>query len=113
MFVAIGKSLTKPVLSIGGSTTIRHYKVFIEHLARFIRSDHHKPVLVYDGAPAHVSEKSLPYVRRYFRPLQQTGYSSFFNPAESVFSMMRRNFLKLMLMQTETITEAKFLQMVQ
>ena len=27
--------------------------------------------------------------------------------------MMRRNFLKLMLMQTETVTEAKFLQMVQ
>ena len=112
VFAMVGKCLTKPVFMFGSGTTLSEYKRFIRYAAGFIKSDVHRPVVCFDGHRTHTSPQSLVEVRRYFRDCQQVSYSSPFNPVETLFSLMRRNFLKLMLMQTEVIERDKFLEMV-
>ena len=112
VFGAVGDCLTKPVFMQGRATCVEEYIRFIEYLARHVRRGLRKPVLVFDGASAHTSLRSLEAVGKYFTPLRQAPYSSPFNPVETVWSLARRQFQKRQLLHEGYIDEAAFSQMV-
>ena len=82
---------------VGQATCVDEYIQFIEHLAKHVKRGVGKPALVFDGASAHTSLRSLEVVSRHFIPLRQAPYSSPFNPVETVWSLARRQFHKLQL----------------
>ena len=96
----------------GRATCVDEYIRFIEILKGYIKRGIRKPVLVFDGATAHTSLRSLEVVNKYFTPLRQAPYSSPFNPAETVWSLAKRQFRKRQLIHEGYINEADFQQMV-
>ena len=108
----MGDCLTKPVFMKGRATCADEYIQFIELLATHIKQGVRKPVIVFDGATAHTSLRSLETVEKHFKPLRMAPYSSPFNPVETVWSLARRLFQKHQLTHKGYINEADFLRMV-
>ena len=108
----MGECLKKPVFMQGRATCVDEYIRFIKLLARQVKRGVGKPVLVFDGASAHTSLRSLEQVNQHFTPLQQAPYSSPFNPVETVWSLAKRQFQKRQLEHEGFINEEDFTQMV-
>ena len=112
VYCAVGACLTKPVFMQGRSTCTDEYIRFVELLATHVKRGVRKPWLVFDGATAHRSLRSLAAVEMHFKPLCMAPYSSPFNPVETVWSLARRLFQKHQLVHRGYISEANFLSMV-
>ena len=79
VYGAIGACLKKPVYYLSYSTCGVEYRKFVGRIHRALRNRNDRPLLYYDGHPAHTSQVSVDKVSEHFRPLQACPYSSNFN----------------------------------
>ena len=98
----------------GGGTTAREYQQFLKLCKGKIRLDvgANKCVLLYDGHPAHTGQESMRLCERLFWPLKNVAYSSELNSIESLWSLVKNNLKKLLLMQDAPLTKPRFEQLV-
>ena len=96
----------------GKSTNIVEYKKFLRLVARNVKSSSAKPILLYDGHPAHRNPGAVEVASLYFRPLQQCGYSCCFNAVEAVWGLAKQNFMKRMLLNKGVIEKEFFMELV-
>lgn len=65
---------------------------FLRYLKTKVRSDlPGKPVLLIDGAPAHIASDSMKLCQQLFYPLQNVAHSCDFNSIVSVIIPKRKN----------------------
>lgn len=100
VYGAIGLPLTAPVFSFGGSTNQVDYRLFLRkikaHQKTTVRG---KPLLLFDGHPAHKTPETMRVVASMFHPVLNVPYSCELNSIESFWSVAKSNFNKLMLMR--------------
>ena len=97
-YAAVGNCLQRPVYACLKGMNATNFIKFLHKIAGQVRPGVTRPVLVYDGHPAHKSPGAQRIMQLYFEPCNQTPYSSPFNAVETIWSMGRRNFHKRMLM---------------
>ena len=115
VYGAIGSCLHRPFFYYVQKPTNKiHYKQFILKLKDHIRGDCVKPIIYFDGHPAHKGVDVIELVKQYFDPFLCVAHSSNFNSIETVWSVAKRNFRKLMQMQSwaHDVSEATFIDIV-
>ena len=113
VYGCVGESLAKPVYMFALSTNKIDYIRFLHLVARSVRSTTGvKPILVYDGHPAHRSRECLAVANLYFRPLQQCSYSCCFNSVEAVWGVAKKDYMKRLLLANYEISLARFLILI-
>ena len=114
VFGAIGLPLTEAVFSFADSTNQVDYRLFLRkikaHQKVTVRG---KPLLLFDGHPAHKTKETMRVVASMFHPVLNVPYSCEMNSIESFWSVAKSNFNKLMLMRKdEPLTKQDFLDKV-
>lgn len=105
LFGAIGLCLKAPVFMMAPATNEEHFAEFLVEIARGLKNQYRqrKPRLVLDNHPAHRSEGSLALLREFFVVDFQPAYSSNFNCQETVWSLLKREFMKRLHRRSENI----------
>ena len=112
IFGAIGNCLRAPVYMLAQSTTIVNFKAFLKMVkANFRHGLEIKPILIYDGAPAHRSAVSRAFLAKDFTDFLNVPYSCNFNAIEKVWYVSKRLMLKKMLL-IPNIDRNKFMEIV-
>ena len=103
VYGGVGFCLTEPVFRVGASTNKQEYGNFLIDLSEKVkpefRGGRNKPILLYDGHPAHVSADCLSLAREFFEPLQIPGYSCEFNSIEKVWGLAKAVYNKRVLLK--------------
>ena len=102
------------VYMFGTGTTAVEYQAFLRKCKGKIKTDirQRKCVLLYDGAPAHTGKESTRVCEQYFWPLKNVAHSSELNSIETLWSLVKHNLKKLLLMREEPLTKALFEELV-
>ena len=130
---AIGHALQGKVCwQLNKKSTQVEYQAFVKYAKQQVSPNVAKPIWLYDGASHHCTKKSEALVGQLFYPLQNTAYASDFNAIgkcgsftflvrrvikffchpETLWSVAKSRFDKLLLLHPEPLTEAKFLELV-
>ena len=115
LFGAVGNCLSSPQFMMAKATNIESFKLFLVQLAgaRVNPYSERKPVLVMDNHPAHRSSKCTELLNQYFRPEFQPAYSSPFNPVETCWALLKREyFVRLHRRETNFRTMEEFRSML-
>lgn len=94
-------------------TSAVNYREFLTLVKAKTKNVHVKPYIFFDGHAAHTSTLSRLHCEQLFRPLQNVAYTCELNSVETLFSVLKRNLRKLLLLTTEDLTDAKFRVLVQ
>lgn len=81
---------------MGSATNKEELRRFIPLLASHVREpdSERKPIVIMDGHPAHRSPDIWPFWEEHFAPKLMPPYSSPFNPVETVWAHIKREFYK-------------------
>lgn len=91
---------------LGKSTNQKEYQQFVRLVKGKVRQDvTEKPIFLFDGAPPHLTKKSMTLVKSLFVPLRNIPHSCDFNSIESLWSTAKNAFHKLLLLNDKPITE--------
>ena len=96
IFGAVSNVCDKLVFKLGKTTDTLNFVEFIEEIINkmdLAKFNYRKPVLVMDSHAVHKSRGTRPWLKK-FRVLYLPAYSSYLNPVESVWSLMKRNIHK-------------------
>ena len=97
VFGAISPHLRAPVWYLGRSTNAEDFCKFLDKVKAQLKYHVEKPVLIYDGASAHIASTARMKLSQHFKPLKMPPYSCDFNSIEAVWSVAKSNFAKLCL----------------
>ena len=109
---AIGDCLSRPVYYWANSTRQDHYRAFLSLVHGSVKPEVGKAFLLQDGHRAHTTNLSKRLASRLFIAFSTVPHSSNFNSIETVWSVAKRNFQKLMQYERGVLTKPDFLAMV-
>ena len=103
VYGAVTRALPRPIFFMSTTTNAREFQRFVHVL---IEKTRHltKPVLVLDNHRAHKTADNLALMHAHFTVLFQPPYSSEGNSQETVWSIVKREFLKEIYRRTENLT---------
>ena len=102
VYGAIGDCLVRPVYYWANRTRQDHYREFLKQVHGAVKPEVGKAFLLYDGHSAHKTKASIKLASRLFHAFSTVPHSSNFNSIETVWSVAKRNFQKLMQYQRES-----------
>ena len=112
VFGAIGSCLKSPVYMLADTTNAHNFKMFVKRIHENVKFGIEiKPLLVYDGHPAHRSHQSRAVIAKYFTDFLNVPYSCNFNAIEKVWFVAKRQMLKKLLLIPD-IDKNKFMDIV-
>ena len=115
VYGGVGDCLTGPAYKfyIGESTNAPNFHAFLKLLITKVKPNLAcKPLIVFDQHKAHHKDYNMQLMQQNFYPFPQTSYSSSFNCIETVWSIAKRNFGKLLIQETRTIEMERHKQLV-
>ena len=97
VFGALGKCLKSGMSVMRAKSTNKvDYKVFLRQIKEAVKEQYFnvKPILLYDGHPAHIGKDVVQMMSNFFTPIQIPGYSCEFN---CKYSSIRIYFVRVVL----------------